>query len=607
MNDYIFAAETERLRLIALRDLQILDTAAEQEFDDLTRLAVDICQTPISLISLVDSERLWFKSKVGLDVAEIPRRESFCAHAISQSDVFIVPDAAADARFAHNSLVTSDLHFRFYAGAPLTTDHGHRLGSFCVIDRTKRRLSSTQTNALQALARQTVKLMTLSYQTGFLAQTVKSLARVNESLEQSRAQYRFFTQVVPQKMWTTLPDGQFDYSNSIVSDDCFGLQTSGAPITESNFHVLHPDDQLRVSEEWKQAVAAGKPYQTELRLLCGGKYRWHLTQAAPLRDQSDTIIKWIGTDTDIHERKTWQIAAFQARIRAAEYQSLFCRVNEAVLILESNNEVVLEVNERACQMYGYSRSEFIGRRLIDVSQNHALNGDPATPQSGDRRATDKSEIIHQRCDGTLFTVAANQAAIEYHGRPAILSINRDITDSNRLESQLRHHAFHDHLTGLPNRAMFTHQLTLALTRKTRDTALLCAVLFLDFDGFKAINDQFGHSTGDELLVMIAERIALCLRPGDLFARLGGDEFTILLDGLTEEADVLPVVERIQDQLADGFIIGAQNIAMSVSIGIAYNTAQISAEEMLCNADTAMYRAKYEGKASHRVYEPTMKM
>ena len=151
----------EQKRLKVLWQYEVLDTVPEAVFDELTELAARICQAPIALISFVDEDRQWFKSKTGITLQETSRDVSFCAHAITQPDLFIVPDAASDPRFCRNPLVTSDPRIRFYAGAPLITPDGHALGTLCVIDKVPRELNQDQQAALRILARHVVTQLEL--------------------------------------------------------------------------------------------------------------------------------------------------------------------------------------------------------------------------------------------------------------------------------------------------------------------------------------------------------------------------------------------------------------------------------------------------------------
>jgi GAF domain-containing protein len=149
----------EHARLELLRQYGIMDTAAEPAFDEIATRAAEICQTPIGLLSFVDKDRAWFKSNTGLPLREIPRETSFCAHAICQSDLYIVPDLLADERFSRNPLVTQKPHLRFYAGIPLLSPEGLAMGTLCVIDRKPRELTGEQADKLKELARGAVLLL----------------------------------------------------------------------------------------------------------------------------------------------------------------------------------------------------------------------------------------------------------------------------------------------------------------------------------------------------------------------------------------------------------------------------------------------------------------
>jgi signal transduction histidine kinase len=167
-------------RLAALKSYNILDTAEEQDFDELTTLASTICQTPIALISLVDDTRQWFKSRKGLAAVETPKEQSFCAHAIAADDeIMIIDDARTDQRFSANPLVTGDLHIVFYAGVPLVNEDGYALGSLCVIDHEQKNLSENQISALKILGRQAVAKLELRRKMNILQQVNRDLRDAN--------------------------------------------------------------------------------------------------------------------------------------------------------------------------------------------------------------------------------------------------------------------------------------------------------------------------------------------------------------------------------------------------------------------------------------------
>jgi diguanylate cyclase (GGDEF)-like protein/PAS domain S-box-containing protein len=181
----------------------------------------------------------------------------------------------------------------------------------------------------------------------------------------------------------------------------------------------------------------------------------------------------------------------------------------------------------------------------------------------------------------------------------------DITERRIAEDQLQHDAMHDGLTGLPNRALFMDRVAQLLQRTSRDAGLGCAVLFLDIDRFKLVNDSLSHAVGDHLLVALAGRVAGVLRPGDTVARIGGDEFTMLLDGVTTEHGATTVAGRVQRALEQAFSVDGHELFVTASIGIGLSSARMTAAELLRNADIAMYDAKRRGRARCAMFDESM--
>ncbi len=215
-------------------------------------------------------------------------------------------------------------------------------------------------------------------------------------------------------------------------------------------------------------------------------------------------------------------------------------------------------------------------------------------------------MLHR--DGSYLWMLSRALAVRDKDGKAyrLVGSQTDITDRKLVEERLMHEAIHDVLTGLPNRALFTDLLARSLGRAKRRDDYLFAILFLDIDRFKLINDSLGHMTGDQLLISIARRLEACLRPGDTVARLGGDEFTVLLEDIHEVQDATTVADRIHQALAQPFTIGGQEVFTSASIGIALSaTSYNRPEELLRDADTAMYRAKAAGKSTHEIFDQGM--
>jgi diguanylate cyclase (GGDEF)-like protein/PAS domain S-box-containing protein len=268
------------------------------------------------------------------------------------------------------------------------------------------------------------------------------------------------------------------------------------------------------------------------------------------------------------------------------------------------------VNQSGAESLGYRKEELINTsawNLIYEPDREWVQQQVATIFS-EKLTTSEVELRKVRKDGSFFWVRdRTQLILDEGGTPVeLLMICRDITELKQVEEQLRQNAFHDALTGLPNRVLFMDRLGQAVERVKRHEDYLFAVLFLDLDRFKLINDSLGHLLGDQLLIGIASRLKACLRPTDTVARLGGDEFTILLEDIKDVSDAIRIADRVEEELRLPFELDEQEVFTSASIGIALSSPGYDQpENLLRDADIAMYRAKSQGSARYEIFNPEM--
>ena len=270
----------------------------------------------------------------------------------------------------------------------------------------------------------------------------------------------------------------------------------------------------------------------------------------------------------------------------------------------------LSANQSFCEAVGYAERELVARSFTDLTNPEDV---PLLKSLGEQllkgeRQHFQIETRHWSKDEKPLHVGLTVTMVrDGQQRPICFLLQViNLTEQKWMEAQLRHQAFYDELTGLANRALFVNRLEQGVIRLERNASNQCAVLFLDLDRFKVINDSLGHTIGDQLLRALAGRLEACIRRCDTLARLGGDEFAILLEEMDSLDDALAVCDRVHNSLKTPFKLGTFEIFASISIGVVCSSVGYEkSSDLLRNADTALYRAKAQGGACHTVFDQTM--
>lgn len=313
---------------------------------------------------------------------------------------------------------------------------------------------------------------------------------------------------------------------------------------------------------------------------------------------------------ETNESRNEKLEALKALRESEEkFRSIVETTNEWIWAGDLEGQITYS-NPAVKQILGYNQTEVVGKNVFEFLHEDDRQAFADSIRNSVIKESGWSQEVRRfrHRDGNVHYLESNAATV-FGSQGKLVGFrgsDRDITERKRAEEQLLHDAFHDSLTGLANRTLFTEHPQLCIERGKSRRRTEYAVLYLDFDRFKVINDSLGHTEGDNLLRFIARRLESCTRPGDLVARFGGDEFVILLGDLAETAEALLVAERILNDLNNSFTLGSRAIYITTSIGIALSSSKhAKADDVVRDADIAMYAAKEKGRAQYQIFDAAM--
>lgn len=593
--------ETERLA--ALRNLGLLDTEPGEAFDQVTRLAAKALRIPMVLVSLVDEHRQWFKSRVGLEIAQTSRSVSFCAHVLLSLRPLIVRDTTLDARFAGNPLVTGAPHIRAYAGIPLFTGEGHAIGTLCALDHAPREFVEAEMDTLRDCA---------SLVQGFIY--AHELAARNQSaLQGARERETPFRETFERAAVGIIhssPAGQLLRVNRQM---CRMLGYTAVELQALSYvDISHPED-LETAGELLQNIASGSldSYGIETRYLrSDGGFLWTFASMAVKRSASGAPEYFIAVIEDISSRK--QLETELGRMRGLLAQTIeekTLKLQESNVALRTHVKKLLE-SERRVQLaerrlraiadcmpvtMGYWTRELVcefaneGYRTVFALAPEQMVGKTLSDLLGPERfaavephARRALAGHNQRFERATRRADGVECYLEAHFRPdrdefgnvnGFFALSTDITTSHNVQvaleaanAKLSNSGIADYLTGIANRGHVTVRGTEAALQFAAGGDPYGLIL-VDLDGFKRVNDTHGHEVGDDVLRRVAGLLKAQLRNHrDVAARLGGGRFVMLCFGDLDEELLSLVAEALRAQIETArFDHGSR---LTASLGVA---------------------------------------
>ena len=593
MKPYVDPASTDEARRMArLRELFVLDSEREPVFDAIVKMASEICGSPIALLSLVDEERQWFKANLGMPgVNETPRDIAFCNYAIASDDVFEVPDATLDDRFASHPAVLGD-SIRFYAGAPLVMPGGERVGTLCVLDRRSQMLDERQTQMLVSLA--AIASQALVMRRDLVTRAMSIRTEYETSLGESEQMLRRTGRVAGVGGWEVdLRTERLTWSAQ--THRLHEVPEGFAPSLDTAIDFYGEDARPLLRQVLDRAISQGEPWDLELPLVTfTGRHLWvRLVGEVELEDGRP--IRLVGAVQDITQR-------VEDRREVQRQTATLQLVTEAIphmVYVVGRDERFRMVNSAFEHWTGLGRDRLREMTMHEVLGEHefartrpwiarALAGHEVTYEKALSR-----DGRHQHLSITFVPLRLPNGTLD-----GFVGVAQDISAHRQEEERLRTLTERDALTGVLNRAGFEAHVRRRLS--DGDGASM-ALLFIDLDHFKAVNDRHGHPVGDAVLRVFAERLQRLVRPQDAVARLGGDEFAVILCGAHEAAHAEAVASRVVTAAALPIELASLSldIGIGASVGIAFGASgDRGVADLMSRADAMLYRAKHAGRGTH---------
>lgn len=423
MNDLSNGQEARRLK--AVQDLEILDTPAETDFDDLVKLAALIFKVPISTVTIVDSHRQWFKAAVGLAVKETPRDISFCTHAIETPNPLVIPDVSQDPRFSNNPLAINEPHLAFYAGVPLRNSQNLAIGTFCIMDTTPRKFSDHELEILSVFGNQVMNLLELRYQRNQLKELTAEREIINKNLAESEQRWKYALEGSGDGVWDwDIKTNHVFFSRRWL--EMLGYSEGDLSNDYEAWHsIVHEDDIANVLKKLKTHLAnPTEQFEAEFRALRkDGEWQWVMSRGVVVQwNDAQKPARMVGTHTDISVRKEtettiWKQANFDTLTGLPNRRMFFDRLTEEI-----------KRSMRGKKMFGLMFIDLDGFKEVNDELGHQAGDDLLIEVSQRLNRCIRDTDTSARLGGDEFTVLlaglAHQADVERIADKVLVALNK---------------------------------------------------------------------------------------------------------------------------------------------------------------------------------------